>query len=332
MRYVDVFNGDADGLCALHQLRLAEPVDGELVTGLKREIDLLDRVHADAQTVVTVLDLSLDRNRAALLRLLSQGANVHYVDHHIATQIPTHPRLRACIDTSPSVCTSILVDRQLGGRFRPWAIVAAFGDGLQRPALQMAGAMMLDEEQQANLRTLGEALNYNAYGETEADVAIHPRALYGLVHRYVDPLEFAAREPIVEVLVKQIAADLEAAMQLAPIHDDDHCSVRRVPDLAWGRRVMGTLANRLADQDPRRTCAVLKEIDNASFRVSVRVPRAFDPSAGDNADQLCRTFGGLGRAGAAGIERLPADRLDEFVSALCAAARRWTRSLQPTGK
>jgi len=48
MRYVDVFNGDADGLCALHQLRLAEPVDGELVTGLKREIDLLDRVHADA--------------------------------------------------------------------------------------------------------------------------------------------------------------------------------------------------------------------------------------------------------------------------------------------
>lgn len=37
MRYVDVFNGDADGLCALHQLRLAEPLPAdaqtELVTG-----------------------------------------------------------------------------------------------------------------------------------------------------------------------------------------------------------------------------------------------------------------------------------------------------------
>ena len=35
-RYVDVFNGDADGLCALQQLRLADPVDAELITGCKR--------------------------------------------------------------------------------------------------------------------------------------------------------------------------------------------------------------------------------------------------------------------------------------------------------
>jgi len=28
----DVFNGDADGLCASHQLRLAKPAETELVT------------------------------------------------------------------------------------------------------------------------------------------------------------------------------------------------------------------------------------------------------------------------------------------------------------
>ena len=33
MKFYDVFNGDADGLCALHQLRLAEPRDAVLVTG-----------------------------------------------------------------------------------------------------------------------------------------------------------------------------------------------------------------------------------------------------------------------------------------------------------
>ena len=27
----DAFNGDADGICALHQLRLAEPVDSILI-------------------------------------------------------------------------------------------------------------------------------------------------------------------------------------------------------------------------------------------------------------------------------------------------------------
>ena len=40
--YYDVFNGDADGICALHQLRLAEPrPTAELVTGVKRDIRLL---------------------------------------------------------------------------------------------------------------------------------------------------------------------------------------------------------------------------------------------------------------------------------------------------
>jgi len=39
MKYIDVFNGDADGICALHQLRLAEPVESTLVTGVKRDIN-----------------------------------------------------------------------------------------------------------------------------------------------------------------------------------------------------------------------------------------------------------------------------------------------------
>ncbi|MDQ6977782.1 MAG: acetyltransferase, partial [Ghiorsea sp.] len=41
MKVIDVFNGDADGLCALHQLRLAVPVNSTLMTGVKRDINLL---------------------------------------------------------------------------------------------------------------------------------------------------------------------------------------------------------------------------------------------------------------------------------------------------
>mgnify|MGYP007000196212 len=44
--YWDVFNGDADGICALLQLRLAQPKNSQLVTGIKRDIELLDRVEA----------------------------------------------------------------------------------------------------------------------------------------------------------------------------------------------------------------------------------------------------------------------------------------------
>ena len=46
MQRIDVFNGDADGICALHQLRLAEPAESVLVTGPKRDIALVERVAA----------------------------------------------------------------------------------------------------------------------------------------------------------------------------------------------------------------------------------------------------------------------------------------------
>jgi hypothetical protein len=65
MTHFDVFNGDADGLCALHQLRLAEPRDSVLVTGLKREIALAGRVDARPGDAVTVFDVSLGANRDA---------------------------------------------------------------------------------------------------------------------------------------------------------------------------------------------------------------------------------------------------------------------------
>ena len=122
MSHVDVANGDADGLCALHQLRLAEPVDAVLVTGVKRDIELLKRVRALSGDVVTVLDVSLERNRAALVRLLDDGVRVRYFDHHFSGEIPAHPGLDAHIETQGGTCTSILVDTHLGARFRAWAV------------------------------------------------------------------------------------------------------------------------------------------------------------------------------------------------------------------
>ena len=50
----DVFNGDADGICALLQLRLAEPLDSKLITGVKRDISLLKQVDASSGDSVTV--------------------------------------------------------------------------------------------------------------------------------------------------------------------------------------------------------------------------------------------------------------------------------------
>ena len=66
----DVFNGDADGICALLQLRLAEPRQAQLVTGVKRDINLLSRLEAGRGDRITALDISLDKNRAGLEQAL----------------------------------------------------------------------------------------------------------------------------------------------------------------------------------------------------------------------------------------------------------------------
>ena len=324
MRF-DVFNGDADGLCALQQLRLAAPADAQLVTGAKRDIALLARADLDTAAtgdVVTVLDISLDRNRAALETLLARNVQVVWFDHHFAGAIPAHPRFDVHIDTAPQVCTSILVDRHLDGRFRLWAVAAAFGDGLVDAARMLAATRSLAEADIAQLRELGEALNYNGYGETEADLTIHPAALYALMRDESDALRFAVEAPIVQRLSAAKRADLAAARALTPVQETAGTAVFVLPNAAWSRRVSGTFAHALAAETAARAHAVLTPNAKGGYVVSVRAPRAQQQSA-QGADVFCREFGGGGRSGAAGIDHLPAAALDAFVARFAAA--RWAQ-------
>ena len=82
--HFDVFNGDADGIIALLQLRLAEPKSSTLITGVKRDIELLQQVDINKATSVTVLDISMEKNHQALTNILNNDVEVFYVDHQTA--------------------------------------------------------------------------------------------------------------------------------------------------------------------------------------------------------------------------------------------------------
>ena len=83
-----------------------------------------------------------------------------------------------------------------------------------------------------------------------------------------------------------------------------------LPGAPWSRRVGGTLANELARDSPERAHAVLIPGTDDGYSVSVRAPLRRRTGA----DALCRNFPtGGGRAAAAGINRLPAHELPEFV-------------------
>jgi len=125
-------------------------------------------------------------------------------------------------------------------------------------------------------------------------------------------------ESIAEAIETQRQADLDLAIRLPPRWRAASGSVHALPDEAWSRRVLGCLANALANAEPERAHAVLKT-DGEGYAVSVRAPLASPWGA----HELCHAFGGGGRARAAGIDRLPAAEVDRFVAAFADAP--WAR-------
>ncbi len=309
IKYFDVFNGDADGICALHQLRLDEPREAELISGPKRDIDLLRHLSGETAAVIQVLDISFDKNRGYVESLI-ETCKVCYIDHHYAGDIPTSENLEVHIDPDPNTCTSLIVDRLLQGRYRSWAVVGAFGDNLHDSARQAAQGLDLSSDDLEKLRELGELLNYNGYGASLSDLHFSPTELYEAVQQYKDPLDFFDKSPKLDKLKKGYDQDMGLARERKPYSEGSHGRIYRFPHESWGRRVAGVFSNEIAREMPEKAHALVVDNADGTHLVSVRAPLARKTGA----DELCRRFPtGGGRAAAAGINALPGNELDDFV-------------------
>ena len=240
--YWDVFNGDADGICALLQLRLAQPKNSQLVTGIKRDIELLDRVEAKSGDQVTVLDVSLDKNRDHLQHILNTGADVFYVDYHFAGDIPITSSLKTMINETPDVCTSLLINQFLKGAYQEWAIVGIFGDNLKKLAHCLAKSQNLSDSDLTKLERLGILINYNGYGANIGDLHYHPADLFNLMLPYKDPLDFISNcKHEYEKLEHGYESDFKSVENADTLFSDTEVAVYVLPDEAWDRRVSGVL-------------------------------------------------------------------------------------------
>jgi len=310
MANYDVFNGDADGICALQQLRLQYPREAKRISGLKRDIDLLRRVDASAGDEITVLDLSLDKNRDALVNVLARGASVFYADHHYPGDIPEHALLDCHIDVSADTCTSLIVNQLLQDAQQRWAVVGAFGDNFDQAARDLGLQAGLNEAELERLQQLGICLNYNGYGFELDDLLFHPVDLFACVHPYPDPLDFIENENGYAELLAQYEDDMARAGNAAVQSESVAGAVYLLPNEGWARRTVGVLGNDLAKQYPQRAHALLVDMGDAHYRVSVRSPY----SRKEGADDLCRQFpGGGGRKAAAGVNALAQDALPHFI-------------------
>lgn len=308
MPYIDIFNGDADGILALHQLRLTNPHKSRLITGVKRDTKLLQHALSTHDSVITVLDISFHANREPLLQLLNQGNTIHYFDHHFAGKIVENSLFHSHIDTSPSVCTSILVDRYLEGKYRLWAVAAAFGDNLHSSALQLAESLKLDLKKTEKLRELGELINYNSYGETIDDLHFSPKTLFMALHPFADPFDFIETSLKLKHLRRGFRSDMRKAGEIHTLRQSSVGRIFLFPNDAWSRRVSGTFINQVARESPELAHAILVERTDGTFLVGVRAPitRPY------GADTLCLKFSGGGRLAAAGINHLAPEDIECF--------------------
>ena len=313
MKCYDVFNGDADGIISLVQLRLAEPRDAKLVTGRKRDIKLLSRLDVKQGDQVTVLDISMRSNMDDLNRILAANASVFYVDHHNAGDIPNHPNLISVIDTSPEMCTAMLINEALDGEYLPWAVTATFGDNFPALAKRKAEGHDLPLEK---LARLGMLVNYNGYGGSVEDLHIHPADLYRALAPFETPMAFLdSKSKVYEQLDQGYETDLSQAQQAKEIDKSESGVVITLPDAAGSRRISGVFGNQLAQNHPDRAHAILTE-QTGGFLVSIRAPL----SNRKGADTLALQFDtGGGRSAAAGINHLQESDLTRFIEAFRAA-------------
>jgi len=318
--HYNVFNGDADGIIALLQLRLAqgktEQTPCQLITGVKRDINLLQQVDSSKATSVTVLDISLEKNNLALQELLTAQVPVFYVDHHRTGDIPQSPLLNSILDTDANTCTSLLINDHLNGAFVQWAVAAAYGDNMHASATELAKNIGLSSKQQALLNELGTYINYNGYGQDISDLHFHPAALYQALLNYPDPfILIAEADSIFSQLKTAYLEDMEKAQAAKVLGDNKLVKTIVLDDASWARRVSGVFGNDLANQSPDKAHIVitLNQTDlgeEQSYTVSLRAPLNNKQGAGD----ICAQFPtGGGRAAAAGVNALPIHSLDEFI-------------------
>jgi len=312
--HYDVLNGDADGIIALLQLRLAQPKESRLITGVKRDISLLKQVDKQKASSVTVLDISMEKNTQALNGLLDNGIEVYYVDHHRTGDIPESALLTSKIDTDANICTSLLVNQFLNGKYAIWAVVAAYGDNMLDAANELANEIGLTDEQRERLSALGIYINYNGYGRDIDDLHFKPAELFRLLLNYPDPLALIEdKDSLLYQLENAYNQDMAKAESAEVLTDDTICKVVLLKDQAWSRRVSGVFGNALANQSPDKAHGVLTVNADDTYTVSVRAPL----NNKQGADVICSQFPtGGGRAGAAGINQLPKEMLEDFIQTM----------------
>lgn len=305
MIHYDIFNGDADGIVSLHQYRMHFPVKRtQLVTGVKRDVELLRHMRYVKHSRLTVFDISHKTNESYVERILSNNNRIVWFDHHDAGLYHPSNMFRLTFDTSPVVCTNMLVDNYVDGLYRPWTIVGAYGDNLHEQAEELNPGFSSKALHQ--LKEIGETLNYNGYGNVESDLTVHPKDVYLDLSKYDSPFDYRRKSEVYDLIHHQKCADSHELNNSEVLHESTTGKVVLLPPTPASVRYSGIYSNQLTTDNPSQAFLILTQIDDDNYRVSIRAPK----TKPHGASTLAGNFDtGGGREKAAGINKLPKSEL-----------------------
>ena len=117
--------------------------------------------------------------------------------------------------------------KSVRGYYQEWAIVGAYGDGMDKSARIIANKADLSKDDRNQLRLLGECINYNSYGTSEIDLLYHPSLLYKLLERNYNPFDFISNEAgVYNKLLDSYCSDISKAVS----PENDNVSIVILPE------------------------------------------------------------------------------------------------------
>lgn len=308
MQFYDIFNGDADGIISLHQYRMDKPQHAELITGVKRDVELTRHCTSTQHGKITVFDISLLANKLHMDIIMENHNNVEWYDHHEPGDTKYNDQLVLHVDTSPVCCTNIIIDNILSGKYRPWTICGAYGDNLHDQALKLNPCF--DESTMNQLREVGETLNYNGYGNVESDLTVHPRDVYLDIQQYESPFEYRKESIIYNKIYNQMKLDAKELESSEVLYESSTGSIILLPETSASIRYSGIYSNQQTTDNPTKAYAIFTSINHEMYRVSIRSPK-ISPAGASKLAMMFPTGGG--REKAAGINELPKLELNNFI-------------------
>lgn len=308
-------NGDADGIFSfriLHESLGLRESNVRIVSDVKRQTHLIERVLAAENEDIYALDIELSKNSESVLKLINKN-RFFWFDHHVSKfsvdEIINHINFHNFINTASNYNTSKIAYEKMNSKSSGWMISALFGDGLQEIAQDECDKHKISAADAKVLEQVGRFINYNSYGNSATDLFFHPVDICHDVLKYSDPVEFYRQSEIPKKIERFYEEDRTQFLNfLGQLKAAD---ILDLPNEPWSIRFSGEAGNTLSRMYPDRTFAIVSQNRDSTYNVSVRSSKNSMVHIG----QFCNQFhNGGGRAHSGGITSLPSEQLQHFKS------------------